>query len=155
MPSESPFGPSSPSYTQFLVSVLLCTFAPKTAIHVPKQAQTGVRGCAAGCCSAPTLSKNDPAPVGNVQGAYLGLFWVCFELLAPLKAELLSFRGPFGPALGRFGHKWPILGLTSVKNDFPPKRSWTLWEGKRGILSPFYARFDWSANRQARVKVRS
>ena len=93
------------------------------------------------------------APAFLGQGEYAG------TRLAPLKAELLPFWEPFGPVLGRFGHKWAFppngqfWAQTMRQNKVPQKCSSTLWEGKRGIFRPFKACFDCSANVTSMVKV--
>ena len=86
---ESPFGPPSPRYDHFLVSALLCTFAPQTAINGPKQAPTGVGRCAAGAASVPQRSA----------------------MRARLATELHKRAlGSPGCDPGRFGAVWPRFG---------------------------------------------
>ena len=89
-------------------SALLGIFAPNTATNGPERAQTGVRGCAAGCCSAETARH--ARPIGHeVSQTRTKVPRACS--VTTCGHFFAAVLGPFGPIMALSGRSRGCGGL--------------------------------------------
>ena len=79
------------------------------------------------------FSKSDPGPFGMLKQVFLAHFEPVVTCFGPWKiSKRLEKWVVLGPKVGQ---KW-------VKNAFFQKRSWTIWDARTSVFSPFGAHLD-------------